>query len=154
MRSLSLISVALILIVAFYSCHKSSVNANTTYINSITKSHKWTGYFSKGIVSPVGAGNFGLQAYNHNVADTTFPITELTYQLASIPFWSEPLKYKSTDAVARTVTYDTVIGGGTEATLVYYYAIDSMYFTYNSIVGSEYGYDDPYNVHVYFHTHN
>ena len=98
MRSLSLISVALILIVAFYSCHKSSVNANTTYINSITKSHKWTGYFSKGIVSPVGAGNFGLQAYNHNVADTTFPITELTYQLASIPFWSEPLKYKSTDA--------------------------------------------------------
>jgi hypothetical protein len=152
MKSFSLVSATLMMTLAFISCHKTHNDSSPAHIKDIIKSHSWTGYSSQQLASPVGTGNFGINAYYYSVADTTFTLTETQAQMVSVPFFSEPLKYKSTDLTAQTVTYDSLMGG-TTAILVYYYAVDSMYCSYSNVAASEYAYVDPYIQHIYYHTH-
>jgi hypothetical protein len=150
MRSLCLFFAFCTVTAALCGCRKSSKSTPETYVANITKSHLWSGSESKSI----DAYSCGTDTFNHSYNDTVCSITEVNDTTISISLIGLTLTYNNTNTTAGTVTY---IGGSQNdesAKLTYYYAVDSMVFSYSGIAGSEHcGYDDVYHIGYFFHTH-
>jgi hypothetical protein len=149
MRPLYIPLTCFFMVIAFYSCHKSSGTA--PYMVNITQSHLWSGSKSKTIDSY----GCGTDTFNNNFSDIACSITKVNSNTINVAFVSFLLTYDTTNTAAGTVTYAGGSQNDESAKLVYYYALDSMVFWYSGIAGSEHcGYDDVYHIGYFFYTHH
>jgi hypothetical protein len=146
------LSVFAVLLVLLCGCGKKDNDpAPVDYAGKVAAHTKWAGIMYKSLQSTLGGGSHGNSAYYLTVADTNMSVVKLTNDLVNVPFSAVPLRYRGFDANLKVASFDSS-SGGTSASLFYYYAIDSVYYSASSIVPSEYGMDDPYEVAAGFHS--
>ncbi len=142
-----------VIIIAFFSCNKTNGNSVKDYSDNIIKPHHWAGQISRsGYNNPCCKDTF-----SHAIADTTLYITRSGNLMLRVGN-SVHLKYRSTDQVAHTVTYDTILNAGTVSPfgyyLMYYYLSDSSVFSYSGKTLSDCGADYFYQSDGVFTTKN
>lgn len=118
------------------SCNKKDNNySNTDYTRGMTNVRHWAGPFDGFVAGDtVYMGTLRHdwpKHYQRTKTDTAFSI--ISVDGYDINVLGAVLPYRKTDAVLKTMTFDSVIVGVMDATLTYYYTLDSMSFTYHRV---------------------
>jgi hypothetical protein len=138
-----------------YGCSKSSepYSNGVNHTVGMTNSRMWSGSSSGYAYGDTleGENHFEWpEMFNRTIADSTFTIANLSGY--AIQIGSCVLTYRSTDSVKQTVMFDSVITGTVYDTVIYYYAHDSITFSYHNV----FGYNDTdhqyYQTNTFLHT--
>jgi len=141
-------SLLVILIIAALSGCQKPHTILPPWFSNITKSRVWTGTAYKTLESAIGGSN-GSEAYSNPVINSEIKISTINSTTLKVSFWDVNLTYSQTDSNNHAIVYAYSSNAG-NFNLTYNYAGDSILLNNYSIVGSEYGYDDPYEVGSYF----
>ena len=138
-------SLPFILIFAlFLSCTKNHNNLPAWY-SQLIKNRVWQGYDYKNLQSTLTNGAQGSMAYNHILSNPTVTISVVNATTITASVWNLNLNYTGTDSVHHLIGYGHSSNAGSYS-LNYNYIGDSIQLNIFNIVGSEYGFDDPYVV--------
>lgn len=132
-------------------CHKADHNVATSidHTAGIVKSRTWSGYNKGSYQNNSSAAG----SYNNPVTDTMFAVNKISDTSINAPGGSLMLVYKTTDSAKQVVTF-TYNQSLTTATLSYYYAADSVTYSYSALSQGMYGMDDPYETTTYLYSHH
>jgi len=150
MRSVYFSLLVVVTTLVLSSCHKTNNNTND-YGDNIIKPRQWTGHIARsGYSDPCSKDTF-----SRTVPDTTFTITHPAAHVIQVGS-NVQLRYRSTDLIAHTVTYDTVLNATTVSPFAYhftyYYVLDSSVFSYSGKTLSDCGADFFYQLDGIFTT--
>ncbi len=137
----------ILIIAALPGCQKPHTTLPLWFSN-ITKSRVWTGTAYKTLESAIGGSN-GSEAYSNPIINPEIKISTINSTTLKVSVWDVNLTYSQTDSNNHAIVYAYSSNAG-NFNLTYNYAGDSILLNNYSIVGSEYGYDDPYEVGSYF----
>jgi len=139
--------------VALSGCYKKKNNSVSEYGDKIARSHHWIGHIARSGYSY----SCCKDTFSRKITDTTILMTKPSDNAIKVGNYVQ-LRYRSTDDVAHTVKYDTVLYAGTVSPLgyylTYYYLLDSSVFSYSGKTLSDCGADFFYQIDGAFTTSN
>jgi hypothetical protein len=149
--------IALLGAFAFFAhgCSKPGNYVSINHTIGMTNTMTWSGNswgYSYGDTLE-GDHHFSWPEYfNRNIVDTSFAVQNIDG--FDISIMGAVLAWRSTDSVAKTVKFDSVISGSLTASLVFYYSKDSIVFNYIRVYGKNDTDNIYYQTNYFLYTHH
>ena len=117
----------LIAVAAVSACHKSGPPAvNSDRTAPIIKSRHWSGYYYDTTYYMPGSGHY------RSIADSVLAIQKVDDTTLGMTGLDTKIKYRATYWVAGTITFKTDYTNLNMVSLTYYYAADSVVYSWES----------------------
>ena len=138
------------------SCNKKSNDYSLTdYTTGMITLRQWSGnvygYRKGDTLFPGDTTHYEWpKVFNRALTDSSFSLSRINGFAVNVLGYT--LNYRSTDEVAKTRRFDSVITGSLNAVLIYYYEKDSMSFENHVVSGYNSRASQYYQTNIMLHT--